>query len=213
MLTVWTMCTGDKYSTEYVHRLQRDVGICLTLPHRFACITEHDIPGVDCVKPPTDFPGWFGKIGLFKPGFCADSNLWLDLDVVLTGELNNMVLEYAGCYFSAPKNWAQSGWGGVQSSVMLWQGGKGCHAETIYRNFDPARINWPPISAPGVLYGDQELCTELRDAGRLSVTHIEPELIRSYKYHCRQGLPQGCKVVVFHGKPDPHEVSEDWFKW
>ena len=220
MLTVWSLCWGDKYPDYYVTRLKREVKKYLTIPHTFCCITERDIPGVYCLHPITVeglesavLPGWWGKIGLFRPGLSTEYNLWLDLDVVITSNLDNMVLQYGGSHLACAKNWAQSGHGGCQSSVMLWKGGKGNQAEWIWRYFDPADAHWPPINKPGVLWGDQEHITKLRDEGRISVTHFDPALVQSYKYHCRDGLPKDTKIVVFHGDPKPADVSESWFKW
>ena len=218
MLTVWTLNWGEKYDDYYVQRLQREVNEYLTLPHDFKCITDRKIEGVDCIKPPTDWPGWWGKIGLWKPGFCADFNLWLDLDVVIVDNLDSMVIEYADSHLACAKNWAASGHGGCQSSVMLWKGGKGCQAESIYRDFvkQKDRPHWPPINKPGVLWGDQEKITQLRDAGRINVTHFEPELVVSYKYHVRptHSVPAGAKIVCFHGPPKPSECqNENWFTW
>jgi hypothetical protein len=34
--------------------------------------------------------------------------------------------------------------------------------------------------------------------------------VRSYKVHCRDGVPKGTKVVCFHGKPRPWHVAADW---
>ncbi len=210
MLTVWSLCWGDKYPDYYVQRLQQSVRDNLTLKHRFVCITDRKIEGVETVKPPTDWPGWWGKIGLFKPGFADENNLWLDLDVVITGNLDNMVLQYSGCSLAAPWNWAQSGHGGCQSSVMLWHGDE---TSSIYNAFDPDIAYWPPRNEPGVcLWGDQEFITIQRNAG-FPVIQIDSDLVLSYKYHCRNGLPQGCKVVVFHGDPKPADVSESWFEW
>ena len=215
MLTVWCLNWGDKYDDYYVKRLQREVKKYLTLEHTFCCITDRNIEGVYCLNSMTvdNLPGWWGKIGLFKPGISTETNLWLDLDIVLTGNLDNMVLQYSGSHLACAANWAASGHLGCQSSVMIWHGGKGCQAEIIYRSFDPELAHWPPINKPGVLWGDQEHITVLRDAGRLAVTHFDPDLVLSYKYHCRAGLPQGCKAVVFHGDPKPADVSETWFKW
>ena len=213
MLTVWSLCWGEKYSDYYVQRLQREVKKYLTLQHQFICVTDRDIEGVVCMEPPVDWPGWWGKIGLFKPGFCDEYNLWLDLDVVITGNLDSMVKQYSGEHLACAANWAKSGHGGCQSSVMLWKGGKGNHAEWIYRYFDPADAHWPPINQPGVLWGDQEHITALRDSGRISVTHFDPALVQSYKYHCWDGPPPGCKIVVFHGDPKPANVNESWFQW
>ena len=213
MLTVWSLNWGNKYNDFYVQRLQREVNKYLTLPHDFKCITSRTIEGVECIEPPTDWPGWWGKLGLFKPGFCENYNLWLDLDVVLVANIDQMVMRYSPEHLSCAKNWAASGHGGCQSSVMMWRGGKGCHVESIYRAFDPERMNWPPINQPGVLWGDQEFITERRDGGHLNVTHFEPADVVSYKYHCRDGLPDGAKIVVFHGDPKPATVDESWLQW
>ena len=91
MLTVWTMSTGGKYDDYYPQRLQREVGKHLDHEHRFICIADHPIDGVMTVPPPADYPGWWGKVGLFKPGFTYGLNLWLDLDVVITGSLDELV--------------------------------------------------------------------------------------------------------------------------
>ena len=208
MITVWTMCTGDQYPLKYVDRLWRMVKRNLTLPHRFICITEHQIEGWTH-RPFCDYPGWWGKVSLFKPGVAAGPSLWLDLDVVITGSLDDLVTRYSGCELAMPWNWAKSGHGGCQSSVMVW---KGNSAQQIWDEFDPAWAHWPPINRSGVLWGDQEWITHLRDKGRLNVTQIDPPLVQSYKYHCQNGVPDDCRVVVFHGEPKPSDVGDAWVK-
>jgi hypothetical protein len=215
MLTVWCVLWGDKYDHYYVQRLKRETEKYLTIKHQFKCLSDQSIEGVETVPQITDKPGWWQKIDLFSPGFCGDYNLFLDLDIILTSNLDNMLLQYAGSHLACASNWAASGHGGCQSSVMIWKGGKGCQAETIYRLFDPKDAHWPPRNEPGYYWGDQEFITHLRDTGHLAVTHFAPELIQSYKYHCQgKGLPgMGCLAVIFHGLPNPPDVVEDWFKW
>ena len=209
MLTVWSLCWGEKYDDYCVQRLQREVDKYLTIPHRFVCITDREIKGVYCVPPPDDLPGWWGKISLFKPGFATDQNLWLDLDVVITDNLDELVTRYADCALATPWNWAQSGHGGCQSSVMLWYGSGPL---PIYNAFNPAIAHWPARNEPGILWGDQEFITQQRDAG-FPVTQIEPGMVKSYKYHCQNGLPLNTKIVVFHGSPKPSEVKASWYQW
>lgn len=209
MLNVWSLCWGDKYDDYSVQRLRREVSVKLGFPHRFRCITDRDIEGVECVRPAVNWPGWWGKLQLFKPGFAEPQtvNIWLDLDVVITGRLDYLA-EYSPP-LAAPLNWAQSGHGGVQSSVMVWTP-TGATAE-IFSEFDPKWAIWPPDNSNGKLWGDQEWITKRRDEGKLKVTPIP--YIYSYKYHCRQGLPDDCRICVFHGSPKPAEVQEHWFKW
>jgi len=196
VLTVWTMCTGSAYAPYYVERLEKTVAENLTIPHQFICITE------------TEWPGWWGKLSLFKPGAATERNLWLDLDVVITGSLDELVARYSGCELACPANWAQSGHGGCQSSVMLWNG----KLTAPYELFDPKDARWPPVNDGG-LWGDQEFITRLKDTAQVNVTHTDETLIRSYKYHCRDRLPENCRIVVFHGSPKPSEVRESWFQW
>ena len=120
-------------------------------------------------------------------------------------------MRYGNASCAMPNNWAKSGHGGCQSSVMMWT--NNYNVRQIHDLFDPAIAHWPPRNEPGVcLWGDQEWITELRSADKVQVTPIT-EGIKSYKYHCRQGLPEGTKVVVFHGDPKPSTVSESWYQW
>jgi hypothetical protein len=150
-------------------------------------------------------------VALFNGG--TDRNIWLDLDVVLTGSIDYLVEQYANAPLAAPLNWAQSGHGGVQSSVMVWSD---CDMTRkifdLYDPTDPRLNNWPPTTANGAVWGDQEWYTLLRDRGDIQVTPIR-EGIYSYKYHCRGGLPSDARVVVFHGEPKPAGVREPWFVW
>jgi len=209
MLTVWSVCWGDKYPDYCVQRLQRAVAENLSVPHQFKCVTDRDIEGVECIPPINDLPGWWGKVNLFSWDVCDDQNIYLDLDVVITGSIDYLA-DYVRPTISMPWNWAASGHGGCQSSVMAWS--KNYQTKQVYDLFDPAIAHWPPVNKPGVLWGDQEWITHLRDTDKLIVREI-PEGIKSYKYHCRAGLPEGTKVVVFHGDPKPSEVREAWFQW
>ena len=55
------------------------------------------------------------------------------------------------------------------------------------------------------LWGDQEYLWELLKDDWVRVPHIG-----SYKYHCRGSLRDDLRVVVFHGDPNPHQVTDRW---
>lgn len=216
MLTVFCICVGDKYPIDYVYTLRLMVERNLSLPHRFVCFRDDHVPlpfggggPVEWQYPPEWWPGWWSKIGLFKPGVATGPSLYLDLDVVITGSLDELVERYQHCELAMPQNWAQSGHGGCQSSLMIWRGNS---AHQVWEQFNPEHACWPPEKREGPYWGDQEFITALRDLGGLDVTHTHSKAVVSYKYHCRgqPGPPEGARVVVFHGKPDPHEVSDPW---
>ena len=215
MLTVWCVWWRDpadpnKYSAYHVERLQRAVAENLTVPHQFVCMSSHAVKGVHTVSPRSGLPGWWGKLELFNhhdTGFC----LYLDLDVVITGRLDDIIRPLIKHDLIMPLNWAASGHGGCQSSVMAW---RNCDmTRRIFEEFDSADAHWPPVNKPGVLWGDQEWITRLRDTGQIAVKPLPEAWVKSYKYHCRDGLPDDCRVVVFHGQPKPETVRESWFRW
>ena len=211
MLTVWCLCIGDKYPDYYAQRLKRTVKENLSIEHRFVCISDHDIEGVETIPPINDLPGWWGKTNLFSFDVCDDHNLYFDLDVVITGDLDDLVNGYGNVTLAMPLNWAASGHGGCQSSVMLWT--KNYNVKQIHDSFDPAIAHWPPINRPPILWGDQEWITQLRDSHKVQVHPINEQWVKSYKYHCGDGLPFDCRVVVFHGEPKPADVKADWYIW
>jgi len=183
-----------------VEILRRQVERHLSDTHdfEFNCITESDLPG------------WWGKTTIFDRHISQERNLWLDLDVVVTGALNALVVPLRGSQLRIAKNWAQSGHGGCQSSVMYWEGDS---AQIISDSFNPADAHWPPRGDRfwdngQVQHGDQEWITYLRDTGRLDVEYFDFPHVQSYKYHCRDGVPPDCRVVAFHGKPKPADVYD-----
>lgn len=195
---------GDKYGPEYVNILQAMVERNLTIPHQFVCITD-DPKGIHCyteqIEP--NLEGWWGKISLFKdePYNIKEKFLFLDLDVVIVDNINCFA---TGEDFTIIKDWNipqySSGIPAYNSSVMLIK--PGSHTQ-IYEQFmlDPRGAK---NMTPG---GDQVFIAH----------HARADLwpqdwCVSYKgcqsnQTCIKG-PTG-KIVVFHGRPNPHEC-DNW---
>ncbi|RLB67681.1 MAG: hypothetical protein DRH08_03015 [Deltaproteobacteria bacterium] len=202
-LTVWCVLNGTKYADSDVHMLKSMVARHLDRPHTFMCLSDREIPGIDTLISPLNWPGWWSKLLLFRVS--CGQNLYFDLDVVITGPLDDLISEQ----ISMASNWAQSGHGGCQSSVMSW----GRDYSYIPDSFDVDQLHEPERGNCGSygdkkLWGDQEFVTELMgDPG----DRVKPMRgIKSYKYHCRQGLPDDARVVCFHGNPKPNQVSDEW---
>ncbi|MFV1983004.1 MAG: hypothetical protein ACC657_05625 [Thiohalomonadales bacterium] len=191
MIDVFCVYWGDKYDIGYVYALRDMVKKYLTIEHEFKCITTRKIEGINTVLPYVCYHGWWQKIGLFAPRIATRRSIYLDLDVVITGNINYLA-EYEG-EFCAPENWAQSGHGGIQSSVMVWQGNWHLPYEKFCYAKDRERY-----------WGDQEYLTDLLNDWE-AISNVG-----SYKYHCRTKIPKELNIICFHGKPDPHEVTDKW---
>jgi hypothetical protein len=203
-LTVWTGCWGPKYPDVYARRLARGVRRNLRLPYRFRVLSDRRLRGLLTTPLERPWAGWWHKLTLFaldEPG----TNVWIDVDSVIVGDLTDLICRYSDARLAMPANWARSGHGGCQSSLMIW---RGWDCAALYDDFDYAR------DAPR-LHGDQEWITERWGSpGAGLITAIEHPACVSYKYHCRdEGRPPaGARVVTFHGEPKPHQVPDEWVR-
>ena len=183
VITVAVVNWGNYLSRgeEYVRVLKAMVARNLSQPFELHCITEHG-----------DLFGWWVKIALFEPGRFKGRVLYLDLDSVVVGNLDELV-ESKGIIDM--RDW---GWGvkTYNSSVMVWDAGE---HEDVYTKFTK------PVTRLLDKGGDQEWITKI--GGWES---LPPYLVKSYRYHSVKAPPTGCSVCTFHGNPKPHDVVDGW---
>lgn len=179
--------TGD----DYVARLKSMVSRHLTVPHEFVEITERDIP--------RGRMGWFNKLYLLE--MFDGPVLYLDLDIVITGNIDSIIdigMSDQSRIF-ARDDWSYSvlknDYGRektINSSVLFWHGRKDMRgAESLIAS----------------THGDQGIITQLFWPDRIGL--LPGSMIKSFKYDHQRGNGNG-PICVFHGKPKPHEVDEQW---
>ena len=196
--------SGGVYDAEWVRKLRDGVARHMNLPNRFACLSDVDVP---CERIPLkhDWPGWWSKIEMFSPGIITGPTLYLDLDTVITGNIDNFTnLEQS---FAMLENFNEAEM--VGSGVMWF---KERAPEGVYERFiqDPQRImDYYQNVKVGSYRGDQAFVYDTLDR---QVDKISSPALRSYKRHCRNGLPEGASIVCFHGRPRPSEINPDWLQ-
>lgn len=128
---------------------------------------------------------------LFSPNRFEGRCLYLDLDSLVTGSLDELV-ESKGIIHLRDWGWAKNDYG---TGVMAFDGGE--HGD-IWREYSPI--------VPSIYRGDQDFVTALGGWEALPA----PPVLCSYRYHCKGGVPEGCAVVSFHGEKDkPHLMPEN----
>lgn len=193
MPTVICIKMGSKYPTEYVNILKNMVERNLTVPHEFVCVTD-DHRGVECpvlFKEP-GLPGWWQKLALFKekPYGISGKILYLDLDIAITANINKLIEPDEFTIMNDPLL------NMYNSSVMLIPE----NSQTqIWDEFNKDREKEMKTSE----CGDQFVITKYAKEPRTWPS----KWCVSYRLHARFAVPSGCKIVQFHGKPDPHEVT------
>lgn len=183
------------YDTDYVYRLQEGVDRHLSLPHRFVCLTEWHISGVECRLLRHDWPGWWAKLELFRPDLFRGRVLYLDLDTSVVGSLDD-IASYDGP-FAMIDDWIWPDRGA--SGVMAWEPSDHM-TNAIYGTF--CRM------AEGAMRshrGDQNWIHGSVEWEPLR--QLYPGQIVSRWEECADGVPEGARIVCWHGTPLPSAVG------
>lgn len=218
-----TVKWGTRYGSEYVNILHRAVGRHLRGDFKFYCCTDN-CDGLDTGIKTIPFPpdpglkrGWpdvLVKLLVTQDGFgdLSGPTLFLDLDVAIMEDITPF-FEYMPGKNCIIRNWV----GGLRaltgrrpdvgnSSVFRFEAGSSGHIhETFLKEMHLAEN------------------LSIYNTEQAFLTHAMKELYwwpeewcRSYKRHCRPVFPfnlvsppprpSGCKILVFHGRPDPDEA-------
>lgn len=205
MDVICVLRSGGEYDASWVEKLQRGVARHLTIPHRFRCLS--DVP-VACGEPlKHDWPGWWSKIELFRPGVITGPTLYLDLDTVICGPLDNIAkLSYP---FAALRNFHQPDF--IGSGVMWFRDGDAV-PHSVFAKFakmPQAYIAHHERVQAGSHLGDQAF---IWDTLKGQVPFLTDEFpgIKSYKYHARSFMPADTSIICFHGLPRLPQVKSPW---
>lgn len=193
MLTVATVLrSGGVYDATWVECLQRQVRAHLPVDHRFVCLSDVDVP-CERIGLETEWPGWWAKLELWRPGTFSDRVLYFDLDTLIVDDISALAT-YEG------------------NRAALDDFFDPVLAATGVMAFDGAQTDdaWSYITSSLTYFGgrsDLFLRPIFKDADRLQ--SLYPGLIGSYKAHHLSHGPKHHSVVCFHGKPRITDMQAD----
>jgi hypothetical protein len=201
------------YTDEYVHRLKSMVERNLNQRHRFVCLSDRGVPGVDVVriKSPDGIPGWWSKIELFNPQHQLTGRvLYLDLDVLVTGPLDG-IADYDAKFALVPDGGTFKGRGGLSvvkrynSSVMVWD--NRASVNRLYQLWNPsvARRLWGDQDYIGQMLPNEQVMP-LMWFPRLSEVPTEFASVEDAK----QFFAEAGTRVVLSKKPKNAEAAVKW---
>jgi hypothetical protein len=243
MINVCCVFYGDKYSVDYVQRLYNMVQRHLTIPHKFYCFTDHKnlfdkVYGNIIYKPfnKKDLLGWWNKLQLFNPEELEGITLYLDLDIVITKNIDCFATygdDNSFCILNDFEPKVKE----YNSSIMkfnnktasiIWEEYMEKHFSILHVKFDDdiAAIIYKEyrekFSNLKYYFSDQQVITDVMyDKPELKL--FPNEWSFSYKWYSRENprfhiLEQNyeedknAKIAVFHGRPNPHESNQEWVK-
>lgn len=117
----------------------------LTVPHRFVCVTDQKIDDIETIKLDWEkhVPGTvFVRLMQRRPDYAdiigGDRILSLDIDVVITGNIDHIVSRKEPSVWWRNPNFGQPRRAFYQSSIQLFDAG---HHSELWSDFDPV---WTP---------------------------------------------------------------------
>lgn len=218
---------GRLYPWEYVEKLYNMVHRHLTCQIRFHVFTEHDrpVPATMIKHVLEDWPGigghkqsWWYKMQMFDCRRIQGRVLYFDLDTVIVRNID-WITALEPRYFWAIRDYRslwRPAWKGINSSVMLWDT---VRFDWIWQDFAGKNIH----ATTKLYHGDQDyLSATIPDR---DLRYIDPSLIKSWRWQIKDGgmdmktrvyarpdagsvLDPYTHVMVFHGRPKPHEVQD-----
>lgn len=204
ILTVLTSRTlhgaAPEFKPAHVQALQKQLERWAPFA-QFECLTDTDVPDVECRPLKHGWPGWWSKMELFDPELRGDF-LFMDLDTVVTGPLDGFErvskLTVLRDFYRDGVKLKE----GLQSSLMFLPGAA-------------RRAPWDDFMANPALAmrlhgagGDQRLLEAhyIHSADRWQ--DVLPGQVVSWKVDCKTGIPPDARIVCFHGKPRPWAVPQ-----
>ena len=213
---------GDLYGPEYVNKLYAMVRYRLKGDLRFVCLTDNPEgirPEVEChacpevaIPLPHRLRGW-RKLSLYAPserlfGLTGEW-LYLDLDVVISGPLDEFFAFQPEKSFIVMQNWTQPGQGVGNTSVYRFRIGADSYLlDDLVRNHRQilARFNNSQTYISRTIkeldFWPDDWCVLFK------VQCVPPWPQRFWKPPV---LPERARVVAFPGVPNPHQaVVGEW---
>ena len=216
MQTVICMKWGTRYGSEYVNRLWAAIKRSTERPTKLVCLTDnkagidkdiecHPIPDINLPEDLINLP--WRKLVVWKKDLAGLSGdvLFLDLDLVITGNLDEM-FDYEKGRFCVIENWTQKGQNIGNTSAFRFPVGKYSHIyDRLQKDPDIVlskyRIEQVYISREieDMVFWPSQWCVSFKHS-------LLPKW--PLNFFITPKLPKTTKIVAFTGKPDQDEAAK-----
>ncbi len=204
----------DDLAVRYVNNLYQGVRRFANQPFKFICFTNENLHGINDGVELRNFE-WYTRHGVLprlymfskQSGLFGNQVLCLDLDIVITGSLKN-IMNYRG-KFCARSKFKRGEEYKLDGDIMSFYAGK--ESEDIF---------WEPfikdIDSAVELTQGRERYWMRYVAGSFAERwdNYAPGEILGYKRHVqrRKTVSKNASIVSCHGFPRPHQINDNWIK-
>lgn len=166
----------------------------LSIPHKFVCLSDMRLKFCRTIPLRYNWKGWWSKVELFRPLLFKGPVFYCDLDTIIVGPLDDMVMGYR---FMTLQNFTEPEY--LSSAVMGWN----YDLSVIFRRFRRNPVAQMRDHRPDK-WGDQGFIQKAAPIKPKFFQSKFPGRIVSYKLHVeKNGIPDGVSMIAFHGRPRP----------
>ena len=219
MQTVICMKWGTRYSSDFVNRLHSAIQRNTNRETQLVCLTDDPSGIYENVRceaiPEINLPDGlistpWRKLVLWKEGLVGLKGdvLFLDLDLVITGNLDDM-FDFEPGRFCVIENWTQLGKGIGNTSCFRWNVGSHSH---IFDKIETERDRILSTYRIEQVYISREV-EDMVFWPNLWCASFKHSLLPKWPMNFIKApeLPRSTKIVAFTGKPDQDEaVNGEW---
>lgn len=197
---------GGGFSDEYVTRLRDTVAKHCKAPHEFVCLTtKPKIADIQCLPLHGARIGYWNKLALFKRGLFPGPVVYLDLDTMIVSDVTDIFTHPHEFTTAANLRPARCQEDILNSAFMAWDG----REDLSYLDRPIDRLTRERYEQGYERWGDQGALNDWLRRPWTPLDRVFPGRYCSYKWHIRRqgSIPKDISIVLFHGKPRPHEVN------
>lgn len=191
-----------EYRPEHVQWMARMVAEHVTVPHRFVCMSDVTVEGVETIPLLDNLPGWWAKMCLFRE---FEQAFYLDLDTVITSNIDNMIMHQHD--FTVLRNFSSTDKNRIGSGLMAWDR----DLSALHDEFMKDSKRHMRECTTSEKWGDQGFIQHHYEGSMDRFQYLFPGEVVSFKTDLKRGDPSPQnKIVCFHGKPKPQDVKRGW---
>ena len=173
------------FDTSWVDKLYRGIKRHYQGPFRFVCLTDGSYSFQEPIEQRPLLPSSWLNVCQQGYGVDAERIAFMGLDTVITGDLGPL-FDYRG-NLAVPED--------------PYRKGRACSGFVLC----PSRPDIARVEAKNCMGA-------LDDFPHDWLHELYPGMVESYKGSVQKNGLNGARVVYFHGKPKPHEMTDSWVK-
>ena len=187
--------SGGEFKAEHVLILKNMIERNITIPHRFVCLSDIDVP-CETIKLKHNWKGWWSKIELFREEVFTGKSLYLDLDTVIVGNLDcvdSLNYDFAMMDVKPESN------DPIGNSGVMFFGKPQTHVYEKFKKTPNDYIRFHETNKKYRYLGDQAFINDC--FMKVDKIHNQlPDLIRSYRHNnCQNRFPKNTSIICFGG--------------